>query len=985
MKHIEKISINNARRLGENIQIEFGKGATIILAPNGTGKTTIFEAIELALTGQIKRIEDSPDAIIRNGISKMNVRLDFSQGKFCQVDYSRGGICNQIGDYNELFKIENKSSVPYLFRLTHFLEQRGKRWLVEQDDKVAGDLLSQLPIGKDLQQIISKKTSLLRAIGIAQTTAENELDEAKRKLYEFEELRNRRDELVVVATLTPLEEIVGKLQSISSVIEYEEFNDEHNATIINTYFEKIKVLIKQQYNTKEELVIKLNTLKERVQLFVSNLELLSRKETILLEYSIQIDNLRSSLEQGKKEVQDEKKCLSDIRVKIKELNLVQSMFKEVEQKQKYSTIKKSELELNKKTISELQKTYDLINEELKKNERFRDKYKLLDEAISGEKENLTQIEIKREYQKKWHDLSRINNEIIEVKIPAIENKKRECMESKSHIDNEVSEAEQLYSIRKNTLKTLNKASSDIQDAISTIRKHLSGNERNCPVCQAEYEPDELISKIEESLKTLNPAIPQTIKDEKNALDALKIAKEKQKTENQKLQDIIFELNMENNKLEENQKKILEDLQPQFSGCKTPEEANNYIEELVEKSTCKISALEAERSQFESELIIAEISNAKLKKSEDERCINELITKNENLENEIMNEITYINSINESLVGNDKETVSQSICLKLNEESKKIEYIQKLEALVAKNDDELKECEGLFLSENEAISKIKSIQDGIYTEWSRVGLEAEPNLEKLKIEFEEVSNSINELEKAIEISNKIEQELTSWSANEKFNEVDNKIKKQIGDTNEEEYLESLISLVSKNDSILANIKEKRNAVNLFLTNATLESEKIHEQLNTINEPWKRLLKRIVINPLISAAPLLSNTTSRNKPIAKTSAIIHDQNIDITNIASEAQITDLQLTLMLSMANKYEWTPWKALLLDDPTQHHDLVHASSVFDVLRDYIIDLDYQVMMTTHDSIQASFFQRKLENEGIPSKIYRLVARKNGVTAELMN
>ena len=129
---------------------------------------------------------------------------------------------------------------------------------------------------------------------------------------------------------------------------------------------------------------------------------------------------------------------------------------------------------------------------------------------------------------------------------------------------------------------------------------------------------------------------------------------------------------------------------------------------------------------------------------------------------------------------------------------------------------------------------------------------------------------------------------------------------------------------------------------------------------------------------------SNTTFRNKLISKTSAIVNNQNINISDVASEAQTTDLQLTLMLAMANKYEWTSWKGLLLDDPTQHHDLVHAASVFDVLRDYIIDLDYQVLMSTHDSIQARFFKRKLENEGVPVKIYRLVARKDGVIAELM-
>lgn len=93
---------------------------------------------------------------------------------------------------------------------------------------------------------------------------------------------------------------------------------------------------------------------------------------------------------------------------------------------------------------------------------------------------------------------------------------------------------------------------------------------------------------------------------------------------------------------------------------------------------------------------------------------------------------------------------------------------------------------------------------------------------------------------------------------------------------------------------------------------------------------------------------------------TSAIINDKNIDISKIASEAQLTDLQLTLMLAMSNRYQWTPWKALLLDDPTQHHDLVHASSVFDVLRDYIIEFDYQILMSTHDSIQVNFFKIKL-------------------------
>ena len=103
--------------------------------------------------------------------------------------------------------------------------------------------------------------------------------------------------------------------------------------------------------------------------------------------------------------------------------------------------------------------------------------------------------------------------------------------------------------------------------------------------------------------------------------------------------------------------------------------------------------------------------------------------------------------------------------------------------------------------------------------------------------------------------------------------------------------------------------------------------------------------------------------------------------VSQVASEAQITDLQLTFLLAMAQKYSWTSWKTLLLDDPTQHHDLVHASAVFDLLRDYIADHGFQVLMATHDPVQAKFFMRKLENDGIPVNLVMLNSTEEGVTA----
>ena len=55
---IKKILIKNFKNIKERI-IDFQENVTLFVGPNGFGKTTIFDAIELSLTGKIRRIEES--------------------------------------------------------------------------------------------------------------------------------------------------------------------------------------------------------------------------------------------------------------------------------------------------------------------------------------------------------------------------------------------------------------------------------------------------------------------------------------------------------------------------------------------------------------------------------------------------------------------------------------------------------------------------------------------------------------------------------------------------------------------------------------------------------------------------------------------------------------------------------------------------------------------------------------------------------------
>ena len=53
---IKKILLYNFKNFKQGIVIDFSDNITFLVGPNGFGKTTIFDAIELGLTGNISRI-----------------------------------------------------------------------------------------------------------------------------------------------------------------------------------------------------------------------------------------------------------------------------------------------------------------------------------------------------------------------------------------------------------------------------------------------------------------------------------------------------------------------------------------------------------------------------------------------------------------------------------------------------------------------------------------------------------------------------------------------------------------------------------------------------------------------------------------------------------------------------------------------------------------------------------------------------------------
>lgn len=104
------------------------------------------------------------------------------------------------------------------------------------------------------------------------------------------------------------------------------------------------------------------------------------------------------------------------------------------------------------------------------------------------------------------------------------------------------------------------------------------------------------------------------------------------------------------------------------------------------------------------------------------------------------------------------------------------------------------------------------------------------------------------------------------------------------------------------------------------------------------------------------------------------------IDPLLVHSEGQMAALAVSMLCAASLTYPWSRWQALILDDPLQHNDAIHASAFADLIGNLVEHRKYQVLLSTHDLAQAEFLQRKFDARRIPSSTLSLLGRgKEGV------
>lgn len=279
------------------------------------------------------------------------------------------------------------------------------------------------------------------------------------------------------------------------------------------------------------------------------------------------------------------------------------------------------------------------------------------------------------------------------------------------------------------------------------------------------------------------------------------------------------------------------------------------------------------------------------------------------------------------------------------------------------------------STHEALEKVSS-------EWRALGW-ADENMEEAKIEtaasyLNQARQSLNE---AGALLGRLRDGREAWSRQMGHRAAFDRIR-SLGDLAPNSTREQARAATTK---MLQGIQEEIEATMRSKQIASAASDLIADAVNAFNaaylDPLKLLTNRI--NQAIICDPRIGIGLKLQKRGIKQSASVAGEmpndldSVDPMLVHSEGQMAALAVSMLCAASLTYPWSRWRALILDDPLQHNDAIHAAAFADYISNMVRVKDYQVLLTTHDLSEAEFLQRKFGARNIPCAVLNLLGRGN--------
>ncbi|WP_370682986.1 AAA family ATPase [Pseudomonas syringae pv. atrofaciens] len=987
MKQLKSITLSNIRRFSADTTIELSQGATILLAPNGTGKTAFFEAIELGLTGKILRLGDNLLPIIRDTQSTARVGLDFGDVQ-AAVEVNSIGDVERTGDLSPLFPDTNPDDIPFLLRLTHLLDQREGEWLVQADPKVAGSQLARLPIGKDGTQVSSALGSIRRALTDKLKQAKSSLEVLETEFNEWQSLALERD-LAASQSQGALRSRENIAESISDIARQAKSYDQLPAGLLvpplgqdglETVHDALEQLVQTKLDRLRDQITALTEVDGLIGRFVSEQarsEQLGSDLLVAKQALAQRVQDRAAVAARHEQFQQELVTAQDERDAI-----VQQLNRHVNESNAKETVdqRKHVLEAADKTLATAETVASTLRTAHEGNQQLGVQHDLMNRQRAALLQADADLLAARELVLRWEQAienvagvaGAISDEV--VKEDLLQGQLRTAVLSRT-----AAETDELAARRQH--EALTSAADSIRQAVASIAAHLPADRGDCPLCGEEHGAEELHKRVANALEAIDPNVVDAERRGKKSADALRECTDAVALAEAELKACkggIIEL-------EQQQAGLLADIDDLKSsvllGGDTVQLAKESIRLREDANASAKLQLDEKQSNLAPALEAQVIDKAKDAYDSAARALDTARQERSEANSRLQQATAALAAITadappaqtlEELSLAQNQNTNQIVDLGAKVAAEKLA----LDRHQAQLSDLTSSVSGLEIQLSDTQARLATVRAA----WRLLSLAGDPTAEVASSHEAQLQSSAAELDRHSETLQTIKIEIGAWSKLEQARLTQGLLDRRRGELSEDAFTADLRQRVESEQLEHKRLSLLSDAMDTLNQHLAAEIANVQKHVLDVVPRWQALLKRVVREQRFTGTNLDFRSLYR-KERAEVSVQVNGEQFPVPVIASEAQLTDLQLTFLLSMALDHQWSSWRGLLLDDPTQHHDLVHAASVFDVLRDYIVDHGFQVVIATHDALQARYFMRKLQNDGIEARIWSLAPTPGGVTA----
>ncbi|ADB57136.1 DNA double-strand break repair ATPase Rad50 [Archaeoglobus profundus] len=600
-------------------RVEFDRGVNLIVGRNGAGKTSILEAIAVALYGVKHGVKPSgvkKDDLIRDSASRYEIRLGFDfNGRDCLIVRSSDGNsylrCDKLLEGDERIRewVERNVAPSHVWLNAIYVRQ-GEIDEIVKDDERREKIIKRITqiedyerawenLGKVIKHFKEEKSRLEKEIK-AESDVENRIKEVK------EELEAKKRELdKKMIELRDVEEKLAEAEAEKERVEklrekFEELNREKES--IEKHAGKIEERIRGLRERRNGLKKEIEELKSRVRRLEEIRGYAEKYIELREEYekTLKVEReLKETLARLESERNGVIRLLSDLENKKKRLNELKGKLEEVEKRKSEiegKALKYEEIKVKLERLRELEKTcrpLEEIERELEEVERA--KLKLKD--VEKDERNLLDMK------------ARLESEIERLKeaLNALKSAKGVCptcgrlLSEDDRLNLIKSYTKKLENVRKDLIEIENKLE-DIKNVKKELESVISEESR----ILREYELAKELENLKKSTKGFEEAEAAWKEYRKLEELALKLSADISVIESdlkseQELNSKLIELNSKIDEVEEklsNLKKIdestLKELESYYNEFNRLVSAKHDLErKLEELKSCESEIVKAE--------------------------------------------------------------------------------------------------------------------------------------------------------------------------------------------------------------------------------------------------------------------------------------------------------------------------------------------------------------------------------------------------------